>query len=220
MSAAAAAPRDAAWDAEWEESAKEAEAILADILCPPPLVAAPPAAGAPPQPPKPSSAPPLVLPSATPALGQSDGNSRVDAEPPPVCALGAGGEAVETKFYASGGRYEGPLCPVTAQPHGSFGVFFYPIGHRYEGPWCKGQKEGERGTFFFANGGRYVGGWKANERHGLGVQFAAAGAQSLSALLCFRLLLRSACYFFCCSFCSCFWSSLFSFSLSISLSSG
>ena len=211
MSAAAGTPRDAAWDAEWEESAKEAEAILADILCPPPLVAAPPADAAP-HPPKPSSAPPLVLPSATPALGQSDGNSRVDAEPPPVCALGAGGEAVETKFYASGGRYEGPLCPVTAQPHGSFGVFFYPIGHRYEGPWCKGQKEGERGTFFFANGARYVGGWKANERHGLGVQFAAAGAQS-------SLLLCSVCFWFCCHFCSWFCGSVFSSASSVSFSS-
>lgn len=99
--------------------------------------------------------PPVVETSCEPAsaeqhaLFESDGNLRVGEAASPPRVRAADGEDVQYKFYASGGRYEGALDPVTAQPHG-FGVFYYPCGHRYEGPWEQGEKHGERGTFYCA----------------------------------------------------------------------
>ena len=139
--------------------------------------------------PPPPVAAPAVDRGAPGALAEQDGNGRVASASPPCvrapatqaaagfAADSGGEEKVELKFYPSGGRYEGPLDAVTAQPQG-IGVFYYPIGHRYEGPWENGQKQGERGTFFFANGSRYEGAWKANERHGLGVQFQSVRASA------------------------------------------
>jgi hypothetical protein len=84
------------------------------------------------------------------ALSESDGNTRVGDVVFPPRVRGPDEEHVQYKFYASGGRYEGPLDPVTSQPQGEFGVFYYVCGHRYEGPWEQGEKHGERGTFYCA----------------------------------------------------------------------
>ena len=163
---------DAGWDDDdWEESRAEVDTALAQIA-PPSIVAeaagaerlrrlealkaraaggeGSPSAGA--VAPPPVAAPPCDAdggPGGQSPLAETDGNPRVGGEaasPPRV--RGPDGEHVEYKFYASGGRYEGPLDPVTTQPHGDFGVFYYPIGHRYEGPWQEGEKHGERGTFY------------------------------------------------------------------------
>jgi hypothetical protein len=157
---------DADWDDDdWEESREEVDAALTQIA--PPSIEAE-AAGAerlrrlealkarsggpaavPP--------PPVAGVSCGPAsagehraLFESDGNVRIGEAASPPRVRGAREEDVQYKFYASGGRYEGPLDPVTSQPHGAFGVFYYVCGHRYEGPWEQGDKHGERGTFYCA----------------------------------------------------------------------